>query len=194
MKIQRGWGLVEILLVVTLVGTGMALGLPTVADVLERSRLVSAAADLEHAARMARSEALKRNTTVMFTAGPGFWQVSVDSSGITEILHAGGLDARVSLDSGAINFRAMDSPVRWVHNSAWISFWASTPQTVPQRNDAADCRSMRAAWPGSAIRSRDRTSGERVHESDGSADTPITLCSRITGRSATVQSRVWKAS
>lgn|GEM_PF-1158465 len=104
MKIQRGWGLVEILLVVTLVGTGMALGLPTVADVLERSRLVSAAADLEHAARMARSEALKRNTTVMFTAGPGFWQVSVDSSGITEILHAGGLDARVSLDSGAIEF------------------------------------------------------------------------------------------
>lgn len=92
------------LLVVTLIGGGMALGLPTVADVLERSRLISAAADLEHAARMARSEALKRNATVVLAAGPGFWQVSADSSGETEILHAGGLDARVSLDSGSIAF------------------------------------------------------------------------------------------
>jgi type IV fimbrial biogenesis protein FimT len=104
LKSQRGWGLIEVLLVVTLVGTGMALGLPTVADVLERSRLVSAAADLEHAARVARSEALKRNTTVVLTAGPGFWQVSADSTGDTEVLHAGGLDARVALDSGSIAF------------------------------------------------------------------------------------------
>lgn len=88
----------------TIAAVSLALGLPAVADVIDRSRLRTASADLEFAARMARSEALKRNTTVTLQVETQHWEVRTGVSPNTVVLHQGNLGPRILAAPASIDF------------------------------------------------------------------------------------------
>ncbi len=88
----------------TVLALSMTLGLPALSDVIDQSRLRSASADLEHAARMARSEALRRNTTVTLQVLAQQWQVRAGTSPNEVILHQGTLSSRIVASAASIRF------------------------------------------------------------------------------------------
>lgn len=99
-----GWSLIELLIAMTILAISLALGLPALSDVIDQSRLRAASADLEHAARVARSEALRRNTTVTLSVSGPQWQVRAGNAPNEVILHQGTLGSRVLATSAAIRF------------------------------------------------------------------------------------------
>ena len=100
----RGWTLIETLVTVTIIALTLTLGLPALTEVMDRSRLRAASADLEHAARIARSEALKRNATITLQVFNGGWQVQAGNDPEADVLHRGGLEGRVGVTPSSIAF------------------------------------------------------------------------------------------
>lgn len=100
----RGWSLIELLIAMTVLAVSLALGLPVLSDAIDQSRLRTASADLEHAARMARSEALRRNTTVTLSVVGQAWQVRTGIAPNEVILHQGSLGSRVVAATDTIRF------------------------------------------------------------------------------------------
>lgn len=66
MRRQRGFNLIELMVVIAILGFLMAAGLPLVTDAIRDSRIRSAGESIIAGLRVAQSEALKRNTTVRF--------------------------------------------------------------------------------------------------------------------------------
>jgi type IV fimbrial biogenesis protein FimT len=69
----RGFTAIEVMVVVAIVGIIAAIAAPNMADMVRVQRVRSAAFDIVSAITLARSEALKRNTTVTITPTGGDW-------------------------------------------------------------------------------------------------------------------------
>ncbi len=99
-----GWSLIELLIAMTVLAISLSLGLPALSEAIDQSRLRTASADLEHAARMARSEALRRNTTVTLAVMGQTWQVRTGVAPSELVLHQGSLGSRVLAATDTIRF------------------------------------------------------------------------------------------
>jgi len=87
-RAMRGFTLIELMIAVAIVGVFLALGLPEMRNLVRNQRLKTTSLDIFASLQLARSEAVKRNTSnVMMagkTAGASGWQsgwyVCVDSN------------------------------------------------------------------------------------------------------------------
>lgn len=73
-RLDRGLSIIELLMVITLVGILLVLGIPGFGNWMANSRVRSTAEDLQNALREAHDEAVARNRTVAFVrtnAAPG---------------------------------------------------------------------------------------------------------------------------
>lgn len=74
---ERGLTLIELMIVITIAAALLAIGVPNFQNFLQRERLASSSNELFTSLQLARSEALKRNQSVVMahngTAGSGNW-------------------------------------------------------------------------------------------------------------------------
>jgi type IV fimbrial biogenesis protein FimT len=73
MNRQRGFSLVEVMVVLSIVIVLSAAGVPALQDFVTKQRLKSAASDLFTDILRTRSEAIKRNTSLTLTPEGGAW-------------------------------------------------------------------------------------------------------------------------
>lgn len=71
LRIHAGFTLVEVMIVVAILGTVMAFGVPAMRDLLANQRMKSASFDLVVTAMFARSEAVKRGIPIYVAAPSG---------------------------------------------------------------------------------------------------------------------------
>lgn len=78
---QLGFTAIEMMVVVAILGILTTLALPSFQDTLERRHLVAAAESIASDLRWARSEAIKRNTTITVTFAEGSsWSYEINSA------------------------------------------------------------------------------------------------------------------
>ena len=70
---QRGFNIVELMIVLGIVGLLTAIAAPNMADMVRVQRVRTAAFDIVAGLTLARSEALKRNVSVTMTPAAGGW-------------------------------------------------------------------------------------------------------------------------
>jgi type IV fimbrial biogenesis protein FimT len=75
MKAQRGMTLVELMIGVLILSIVLAKGLPTLLDYINNDRIRSAAEEFRSGLGSARTEAIRRNTTVNFVPAATGWSV-----------------------------------------------------------------------------------------------------------------------
>jgi len=105
---QRGFTLIEMMVVLVILGILMSLAAPSFYNVLLSGKLSTYANDLALTARLARSEAIKRNGTVTLcvssngtTCGTGNWnQGWIVLSGTTVIQNQAAIASGFSIASG----------------------------------------------------------------------------------------------
>jgi type IV fimbrial biogenesis protein FimT len=73
MKRQSGFNMIELMVVVTIAAILLGIGVPSFRQFTATQRVKSAAFDFAAALLQARSEAVKRNTTVSVTQAGGGW-------------------------------------------------------------------------------------------------------------------------
>lgn len=98
---DRGFSVVELMVVIAVLAIILGIGMPSFQNMLENSRLNSAAESLADSFRLARSEAIARNETVTTDAGGEYrdgWTVKV---GTTVLREYGGFDGQVSLTNNS---------------------------------------------------------------------------------------------
>lgn len=69
----KGFSLVEMMVVIAVMGILAAIATPAFRDMIQNQRVRNAAAELHSSLALARSEALKRNTSVTVSAIDGNW-------------------------------------------------------------------------------------------------------------------------
>jgi len=70
---QKGFNVVELMIVLAIVGVLTAIAAPNMADMVRVQRVRTAAFDIVAGLTLARSEALKRNVSVTMTPAAGGW-------------------------------------------------------------------------------------------------------------------------
>lgn len=82
---SRGFTLIELMVVVTIAGVMVGIGMPSFKNFVAGQRVKTAAGDFSTAAIYARSEAIKRNAEVGLVAAAGGWKNgwSVKASAVT---------------------------------------------------------------------------------------------------------------
>jgi type IV fimbrial biogenesis protein FimT len=73
MKRQSGFNMIELMVVVTIAAIMLGIGVPSFRQFTATQRVKSAAFDFAAAQLLARSEAIKRNTSVTVTQASGGW-------------------------------------------------------------------------------------------------------------------------
>ncbi|MBO7007670.1 MAG: GspH/FimT family pseudopilin [Pseudomonadales bacterium] len=71
MRAEKGYTLVEVLMVVVIIGIGFSIAVPSFQGMQERNRLVTQTNDLVAAIGLARSEANRRGAPVTLMAAVG---------------------------------------------------------------------------------------------------------------------------
>lgn len=74
MRTQRGFNLIELLVVVTIAAILLGVGVPSFREFMAAQRVKNTAFDFAAALLLARSEAVKRNTAVSVDQAGGNWQ------------------------------------------------------------------------------------------------------------------------
>lgn len=74
MRTQRGFNLIELMVVLTLAGIMLGIGIPSFREFMASQRVKNTAFDFAAALMLARSEAVKRNTSVTLEQSGGNWQ------------------------------------------------------------------------------------------------------------------------
>ena len=80
----RGFTLIELVVVMTMIGIGAALVLPSVRNALVQQRVRASATDLMSSLLLARSEAIKRNGLVSIAPHGPAWTGGWDVTGVDE--------------------------------------------------------------------------------------------------------------
>jgi type IV fimbrial biogenesis protein FimT len=91
LRTGRGFTLPELLVVVTVMGVLLAIGIPSFTSFIRSQRIKTASFDVFSTLVFARSEAITRNTTVTITPTGGSWSngwkvTYVDASSTTQLL------------------------------------------------------------------------------------------------------------
>ena len=73
MRTQRGFNLIELLVVLTIAGVMLGLGVPAFREFMATQRVRNTAFDFAATLLLARSEAIKRNTAVTIDQAGGGW-------------------------------------------------------------------------------------------------------------------------
>lgn len=120
MKTQRGFGLVEVMVTLTIIVILAGAGVPAMQDFLTNQRLKGAASDLYTDLLRTRSEAIKRNTTVTLTPN-GNW-----AAGWTLPSPVDG--APVLLSHAALSNVTVTGPASLTYTGAGRVQGASTPK------------------------------------------------------------------
>lgn len=112
---SRGASLIEMMIVVAIIGILASLSTPMISTYLQNAKLRATTDELKEALALARSEAIKRNDTVKFTAlNGGGWTVEVYSNDLLTTLaskpSAAGSNALVSADNSVIRFDGSGRP------------------------------------------------------------------------------------
>lgn len=71
---SRGFTLIELMVVITIAGVMLGIGVPSFKSFIAGQRVKTAAGDFSNAAIYARSEAIKRNAEVSLAAAAGGWK------------------------------------------------------------------------------------------------------------------------
>lgn len=143
---QRGFTLIELMLVIIVMAILVGIGAPSFRDLVLSTRIKNAASDIYGALVLARSEAIKRGTNVTITPVSSSWingwAVAVTVSGTTTTLRNQDAIANLKIDCPAgttcadtITFRrdgrlsGVTGPVSFVVDTAETV----TPRRVPMR-------------------------------------------------------------
>lgn len=91
LRTSRGFTLPELLIVVTVMGVMLAIGIPSFTSFIRSQRIKTASFDVFSTLVFARSEAITRNTTVTITPTSGSWSngwkvTYVDATNTTQLL------------------------------------------------------------------------------------------------------------
>jgi type IV fimbrial biogenesis protein FimT len=73
-RMSRGFTLIEVMVVITIAGVMLGIGVPSFKNFVAGQRVKTAAGDFSTAAIYARSEAIKRNAEVGLVAAAGGWK------------------------------------------------------------------------------------------------------------------------
>jgi type IV fimbrial biogenesis protein FimT len=114
---QRGFTLVEMLVVVGILGILAAIAAPNMTQMVRIQRVKNAAFDIFSAMNLARSEALKRNRTVTITPNNGDWArgwVAKDSAN-NVVQTQGGWDSLTLSGPNSIAFNPAGRSVTGMH-------------------------------------------------------------------------------
>src|ERR1700756_2423405 len=89
---SRGFTLIELLVVMTVLGIMLGLAVPSFKNFIGSQRAQAAADELSTSLLLARSEAIKRNTTVTITPvttgdWTSGWSVTYTTGGVTTTVH-----------------------------------------------------------------------------------------------------------
>jgi len=101
---NRGFSLIELVIVMAVLAILMRQGLPAVADYRDQAALRSAAVDLHQAVQMSRSEAIKRNIRTELRVSDSGWEVHDVTSVPSVRLSVGSLDPRARASVQTIRF------------------------------------------------------------------------------------------
>ena len=87
-RLERGFTLIEVLIVIVMIGVLLALAAPSFVNYTSSQKVKTASFDLYAAMAFARSEALKRRQLVTVAANGGDWAAgwSVSATGVTDPL------------------------------------------------------------------------------------------------------------
>ncbi|HHQ69378.1 MAG TPA: prepilin-type N-terminal cleavage/methylation domain-containing protein [Halothiobacillaceae bacterium] len=105
---QSGFNLIELMVAIVVLGVILAVGIPSFGNLIENNRITATTNDVVTALNMARSEAVKRGTSVEFNkTGNDWsdgWQVrlkgSTDDAGLLRVWQGPKKQVDISLKSG----------------------------------------------------------------------------------------------
>jgi type IV fimbrial biogenesis protein FimT len=101
---QRGFNLIEVLVVVAVLGVSIAIGAPAFGEWLQNQQIRAASDAMTNGFQLARAEAIRRNLPVRIAVGPGSaWAVAEAASGTA-------IQAR-SAEEGSPNAIVITDPV-----------------------------------------------------------------------------------
>jgi len=132
---QRGFTLIEALMVIVLIGVLLALAAPSFRNYMASQRVKTASFDLYATLIFARSEAIKRRVTVTVAANGGNWATgwTVTAAGVTPALRTQDALAGVTTSGAASVVYRLDGRLTGGANIGVLIRPETADATIPNR-------------------------------------------------------------